>query len=332
MPSSSRPLELPISLVIPCGADSTGLAPVLAALRSGSCWPAEVLVVDSLQQLDGNVPVDEPFCSLVRVIPATSPLYPGEARNQACHAASCDWIAFLDLNTLPSPQWLEDIYATALKHSSTMLSTGSTYYRGHSWQQRLFITATYGERPFPTLPGSLVHRSVFHVVGLFLPGIRAGEDTDWLLRVRQFSIAQVTSSTSPLLYTAVPVSLAQLTRKWFRNYRSYAPVLYHLEAHKSLYLLLANLFILFIAFSWNSLVADWRESSLLYFANITKTILAFIVLCYLLIRGLVMPLRRGSAFNTVLPLRWLAVALVCLAIDSAKLLAFITPRRVFPPR
>ena len=325
MSESSVPLTLPVSLVIPCGADEVALASVLAAVESGTCWPAEVLVVDASQQLQGRAPCADPFSSLVQVIESPGPLFPGAARNLGCDAASMDWLAFLDLNTLPSPQWLEAVYALAQQHPGVELVLGATRYRSQGWQRRLFISAIYGERPLPTLPGSLVHRSVFGRVGGFLPDIRAGEDTDWLVRINQFSIPHISGLSTPLIYSAVPGSLGALAVKWFRNYRSSAPVVFHLEAHKTIYVVAANLIILFIAFNWNAIAADWRESSSFYIANITKVIFAGIVLAYLLIRGLVMPLRRGSAVKTVLPLRWVVIGLLCAVLDLAKLLAFVLP-------
>ena len=320
------PPQLPVSLVIPCGGDAVALAPMLAAIESGSCWPAEVLVVDAAQQLQGCVPCAEPFAALVHLPKVSAPLFPGEARNLGCHAASMNWLAFLDINTLPPPHWLEEVFASAQQEPGIELVLGATRYRGQRWQQRLFISATYGERPIPTLPGSLVHKSVFSRVGGFMPGIRAGEDTDWLLRVNQFAIPQIPGPLTPLSYNAVPESLADLAGKWFRNYRSCAPVVFHLEAHKTVYVVAANLLILFIAFNWNALVADWEESSSYYLANITKFVLFGILLTHLLIRGLVMPLRRGSAVKTVLPLQWVVIGLVCAVLDTAKLLAFLLPQ------
>lgn len=309
--------------MIPCGSEVGDLAPVLSAVESGSCWPAEVLVVDAVQLLHGRAPCADPFSSLVRVLEVPTPLFPGAARNLGCEAASMSWLAFLDLNTLPSPQWLESVYALAQQHPGVGLVLGATRYRSQCWQRRLFISATYGERPLPTLPGSLVHRSVFGRVGGFLPDIRAGEDTDWLVRINQFSISHSSGLSTPLTYSAVPGSLGALAVKWFRNYRSCAPVVFHLEAHKTIYVVAANLLILFLAFNWNALVADWQESSSFYIVNITKIICFGIILAYLLIRGLVMPLNRGSAVKTVLPFRWIAIGLVCVVLDLAKLLAFV---------
>jgi glycosyltransferase involved in cell wall biosynthesis len=317
--------KLPISLIIPCAGDARDLSPLLAAVESGTCWPAEVLVVDAGQMLNGSVPCAQPFASLVRVIEVSSHLFPGAARNVGCQAASFSWLAFLDLNTLPSTHWLEAIYSSVQQHYGAVFALGATLYLGKTWQQRLFITATYGERPLPTLPGTIVHTTVFRLLGGFLPGVRAGEDTDWLVRVYQFGIQPIPWAPTPLRYVAVPASLPALTRKWFRNYRSCAPVVFHLEAHKTVYFVAANLFLFFVAFNWNSLAADWRESSIFYVANVTKIFLVFIMLCYLCIRGLVMPLRRGSAAMNVLPTRWLVVGFVCAVLDLAKLLAFVLP-------
>jgi len=323
MPNCSP--RLPVSLIIPCAGDFRDLSRLLAAVESGTCWPEEVLVVDAAQKLNGRVPCAQPFASLVRVIEVLTPLLPGAARNIGYQAASFSWLAFLDLNTLPSTHWLEAIYASVQQHNGAVFSLGATLYSGNTWQQRLFITATYGERPLPTLPGSLVHIKVFHLLGGFLPSVRAGEDTDWMVRVNQFGIQHTPWVPAPLSYFAVPASLPQLARKWFRNYRSCAPVVFHLEAHKTVYVLAANFFIVFVAFNWNSLVADWRESSVFYIANITKIMLAFSVLFYMCIRGLIMPLRRGSNLKKVIPVRWIAIGLVCAVLDISKLFAFVLP-------
>jgi len=317
--------QLPVSLVIPCGGSAVALAPVLSAVAAGSRWPTEVLVVDALQELQGYVPADEPFASLVRVLESPWPLYPGAARNLGWQAATQIWVAFLDLNTLPPPRWLETLYASAQQLPGVELLLGATRYRSHCWQQRLFISATFGERPLPTVPGTLVHRSVFSRVGGFLPGIRAGEDTDWLVRINQFAIPQLRQASTPLTYDAVPVSLLTLAGKWYRNYRSCAPVVFHLEAQKTIYFLGANLLILFGAFRWNALIAGWQESNILYVANASKIALSALMLAYLLLRGLAMPLRRGNDPKTVLPIQWIAIGIVCAVLDVAKLLAFSLP-------
>ena len=317
----SPPPRLPISLVIPCGGDAGALAPVLAAVESGTSWPAEVLIVDAAHLL-GPVRCQDPFASIVRVLDSVGHLFPGEARNIGYQTASENWIAFLDLNTLPPPHWLESVYGLSQQHPAAELVLGSTCYTGQSWLQRLFITATYGDNPIPTLPGSLVHRKVFSRLGGFLPGIRAGEDTDWLIRVKQFGISQRPAPIA-LLYSAIPYSLMDLIRKWFRNYSSCAPVVFHLESHKTIYFLAFNFLILFVAFNWNSLVADWRESSPFYLANITKIVFSLILTIYFVIRGLAMPLRRGSMLRMLLPLRWLLIGLLCAVIDFTKLLAFV---------
>ena len=147
----------------------------------------------------------------------------------------------------------------------------------------------------------------------------------WLVRVNQFAIPQIPGPLTPLSYTAVPGSLDALAGKWFRNYRSCAPVVFHLEAHKTVYIVVANLLTLFIAFNWNALVADWQESSFYYIPNITKSLLGSLLLIYLVIRGLVRPVRRGSAVKTVLPFRWIMIGLASAVLDMTKLLAFLLP-------
>ena len=321
---------LPISVIIPCGVDLHKLEPLLNLLELSTVWPAEVLIIDSFQQLHGQIPCSQIFANRISVIRPSSHLYPGSARNLGCQAANMQWLVFLDHSTLPSPGWLEAVWDKAQKNPGIELFQGFTCYRGDTWQKNLFITATYGESPLSTLPGSLVHSSVMARVGGFLPNVRAGEDTDWLLRVKHFAIPRLHTPPVPLLHLTIPGSLHALAAKWYRNYSSCSDTVSHLESQKLLYLLSFNFFIVILSLNWNSVVAQWQESSAYYLPNLAKVCTSSLLLLYFAVRGLLMPLRRGSQLATLLPFRWVMVSSVCFVLDAAKLLAFLSPNTRVP--
>ena len=326
--------QLPVSLVVPLGCPPSQLRDLMLALSSGTAWPQEILVVDA-----GGFARAEPeawrsllaemppaFAQDVRLLPQSRHLFPGAARNAAITVARSEWLSFLDVNTIPPAAWLEDAVACADRQHRPVIP-GATQYQAASWQQRLFIQATYGQKPLRTLPGSLIHRRVLTEVGGFLPGIRAGEDTDWLIRLRQFGYDTSAMPTPSLAYRAVPRTLPELIAKWYRNYSSCAPVVFHLETQKTIYVLAANLLLLLVAFRWNALVAGWQESSIFYVADVSKKVFFLLVSAYAFVRGFYMPLRKGVGFMELFPMRWLVLASICLGLDAAKLAAFLRPRK-----
>lgn len=306
---------------------------LLYALSKGRIWPAQILVVHASQE-EPNLAVLEKslrsfpnaFARNIRLlIPDDRPLYPGAARNVGLDQIHYDWIAFLDVNTIPSSDWLQLSFSAADSLRRPLI-LGSTQYFGCSWQQRLFVQSTYGEKPLRTLPGSLMHRNVIARVGGFLPRIRAGEDTDWLVRARQFGFDTTSGIPSTLTYRAVPASLRLLAFKWYRNYSSCAPVVFHLETQKSIYFIVVNLVLLFFAFRWNALFAGWHESNIFYVANVSKKVFVSIIIVYAFVRGFWMPASKGVKSRRLIPFRWLLLAWIAFVLDVVKLFAFLRIR------
>lgn len=325
--------RLPISLIIPVGSPPETLTPVLTALLSSDVTPSEVILVDALGFLASH---SQDFDKLLLRLPSSSShviktiysvqaLLPGEARNLGILHTSCSFIGFLDVSTIPSPEWLGTAYSKLIK-SALPIVYGSTKYIPDGYHQRLAVAVTYGLHPTLTLPGSVFRRAFFASVGSFLPSIRAGEDTDWLLRSFNFCPATVTLIECPLKYTHVPPTLFSLLRKWHRNYSSCSSVVFHLERQKSYYFFFTSLVLLLFAYQWNSVFANWDEQSFFYLANITKFSLAAVILSYVTFRVFIRSLSKGA------PLRFLVLSfapliMYSLLIDITKLIAFLFPQR-----
>lgn len=333
MPSS----QLPISIIVPVGSSPASLTPLLSALSAGNVFPSEILLVDALgnlalhseelQALLSSFP--STFACLVTTIYSKDPLLPGEARNLGFRHSSFELIGFLDVSTIPDLHWLSTAYN---RHSQTRLPIiyGSTQYIPRNYQQLLAATVTYGLYPTLTLPGSLTSRSFFTSVGLFLPSIRAGEDTDWLLRSFNFTPRILSLDSVPLQYSNIPSTLSSLLRKWHRNYSSCSAVVFHLERQKSYYFFFVILVLLLLAYQWNSVFANWNEDSFLYFANITKFSLVAVILFYVSVRVVLRSIRKGANLAFVF-LSLVPLIMYSILIDLTKLVAFLFPERRHTP-
>ena len=92
-----------------------------------------------------------------------------------------------------------------------------------------------------------------------------------------------------------------------------------------LWLVLYPLIIL-IAFNWNYLIADWRMESPLYIGHVTKMAAILPPLAYVFVRGILLPMQRGVSILRLLPIRFIAIALICLLADALKVLVFSLPK------
>ena len=152
---------------------------LMDALVKQSLRPSEVFVVDSspdnrIQSYVNSLNIEFPVIFI-----GSKKNYPGEKRNEGAEAASSEWLAFLDVGTIPRELKLVGIYDPA--ENGLDIITDSTTY-GETFQ----LTVTFsdnGSVAHETTPGTLVKTKVFIQSGGFIEGIRAGDDQEWRLQL-----------------------------------------------------------------------------------------------------------------------------------------------------
>ena len=65
---------------------------------------------------------------------------------------------------------------------------GQTYYLANTYKEKIIRASTYGKAYLNTLPGSIFKKNIVDKVGKFNSVSRAGEDTDWLRRLKEKNI------------------------------------------------------------------------------------------------------------------------------------------------
>ena len=317
-----------LSVIIPSNHDHSDLLKIVMAVCCQTVKPSEIVIVDSF--------VDKAFCPIeiadlcsfygIELFYEHRKLaFPGQARNIGLSLAKPKLVAFIDVKTIPRPDWIAASLKMLLKNDVAGVF-GSTNFNAETWLERLIRDAFFGVLPRKTLPGSIFKREVFTKAGHFIDWVRAGEDTEWILRLELLKIPVVSLPEALLDYVGlIGMNLNSIMKKWHRNY-SASHELPHLFPQKLILWMILYPLIIFVGFNWNYLIANWHEDSPLYIAHITKMAAISPILTYLITRGIILPLRRGISTFDLFPIRFLLIAVICFIADTVKAIVFTKPR------
>jgi glycosyltransferase involved in cell wall biosynthesis len=317
-----------ISVIIPSNHEHHDLLKIVMAVCSQTVKPFEVVIVDSSVE-GGTCPTEISDLCKARGIGLhyeyRAHTLPGHARNIGYGIASSELIAFIDVQTIPRPYWLEASLNLLLEDCVTGVFGGTAFVAKTSFE-RLVRDAFFGILPRKTLPGSVFRREVFYKAGQFIDWVRAGEDTEWMLRVDLLNI-EVNYPTATLIdYVGlIGLDVKIFLKKWHRNYTA-SHDLPHLFPQKLFLWLVLYPAIIFIAFNWNYLIAKWSMESPFYIGHVTKFAAIFPPSVYVFVRGILLPSKRGVGFSRLFPIRFIAIALISFMADAVKAFVFTMPK------
>ena len=187
-----------ISVIIPYNYSKENLILVVSKICNQTKKPTEIIVVDSSNKNEDCSDELNQICvrfNIKLIYKKSAHAYPGKARNIGLSLATSEILAFIDVQTIPRQNWLED----SLKRLSETKADGvwgSTYYQAGSTLEKLVRDGLYGKAPFKTLPGSIFKSDVFARSGRFINWVRAGEDTEWMDRLQMLKLNIVFFNTS----------------------------------------------------------------------------------------------------------------------------------------
>ena len=312
-----------ISLIIPCQNAETKLLELLRYVPSWEAIPNEIIIVDSSQK---KFLIPEDFELLVKklniklLVIYGDNLYPGHARNIGVVNATNSTLAFLDTSTHPNERWLSS-GLNLMRTDNSQGVWGSTYYQADHYMPQIIRACTFGAKPIKTLPGSIFAKNIFDRCGLFIESTRAGEDGDWMSRV---DFHKITLSTPQefLNYDELNyATIKKLLKKWFRNY-SFSGKLLLRRSQKDFYFYIISFVAVLTAYNWNRVVASYQEESIYFIPYITRASVLALLVMYILLRGIVIPRKKGVNFRFIFPINFLLISFISFLIDLTKALAF----------
>ena len=316
----------PVSLIIPFKSDKSEKEKLFTLLRGIPNWKevsSEIIIINT-DQKQLSFPSDiELFIKQHNInfcIFHQEGLYPGQARNIGIYNASNSLLAFLDTSTHPSNDWLSN-GLHIINTNNYEGVWGKTYYQAKNFLPKIFRASTYGEKPIQTLPGSILHKNVFKKCGLFIESTRAGEDADFMSRAKLHNV-NICESEIFLNYDKLDkISFKEIIKKWYRNYFHAASMPY-LRAHKDIYFYGISFLAIIIAYNWNRVFDPTGIENDFFIPNVTKISILIIFLAYLFLRGVVLPIRKGTPLKFVFPLNFIFISLMSFFLDLTKTIAF----------
>ena len=215
---------LPISLCVCTYRRPAALLTLLARLGDQRVRPLELVVVDNDSAGSARATVEAaglPFPARYAVEPVQNI---SAARNRSVAAARGEWLAFLDDDELPEPDWLERLWEASRRHAADAVlapvvsqlpaQAPDWIARGDFFARRRFATGTVVPRNEFRIGNALIRKALLdRLHGPFDPefGLTGGEDSDMLCRFADLGARIVWCDEAAVVE---PVEHARLTLRW----------------------------------------------------------------------------------------------------------------------
>ena len=267
-----------VTLVIPILNEAESLPELLQALKAQSHRPDEIIFSDAGSS-DGSPTMIKAWWreegwenASCRVLSLPGAM-PGAGRNAGVQAARNEWIAFIDGGITPASDWLEQLCRHAQAKQSPVVF-GVCHFSAQTRFAKAVCALSYGHgRELPVLPASLFARRVFTEIGWFPANLRSAEDLVWISALQKLYGPKEVCWVARVSYTHFPMSWREAFRKW-RIYELNLLMAGVRIRQQALYL--TGLPVLYVSVGAGGL------------AGFT------LFLMYLLLRGVIDPIRRSS--------------------------------------
>lgn len=315
-----------ISLIIPADSNNFFIEDILINILLWTLSPSEVIIIlTSTEKININENLKKELkkknISLVLIYKKN--FFPGAARNVGILNSKYNFLVFLDMNTLPySKNWLKINFKYLLSNKLDGIS-GQTYYLANNLREKIIRASTFGKILLNTIPGSIFSKKTVMKVGFFDAKTRAGEDTEWLLRLSTYNL-KVKKSLNPVYYKGLyNINYFIIIKKWFRNYY-HSSRLPHMLFQKNLNIFGLFLVIFFLVYNLNQIILQWQLPGQIYFPRLTKIFLVSTIIIYTLIRGVYMPLKKKINIRYLFPINFLFVTVFSFVLDFVKMITFFS--------
>jgi glycosyltransferase involved in cell wall biosynthesis len=326
-----------ISVIIPYHNEAKTLEQTLDLLSDQTLSPKEILLVNSSSTDDSSMVIQKwvdrndhkDKYSIFNMNEGTT--VPGSSMNVGIRNASGNLLAFMDCGLLFERNWLQNQKEFMDSHGSEIVS-GFCYFKGKTLFDKSAVAQTYGYRRLrPTVPSSLVKKTVFEKTGLFLENRRAGHDVDWVNKLTRERISRDINSNVTIKYHGFNYakSIKDIFLKTVR-YSENAVGLYRYYNHHVYGFFL--FFLGFLIFLKIKLFRPWTDTSYNSFVQLDNfqkyitidTGIVFLIF-YIGLRGYIIPLYKSRSLRLIYdhPLALVTLPIIGFIMDLGKIIGYI---------
>ena len=164
----------------------------------------------------------------------------------------------------------------------------------------------------------MIVKSEFLKVGFFDEYSRAGEDIEWINRLKKNNLIEIYNSKKNYIkYYGLPLNFFSFLRKWL-IYSLSSSKLNIYQNQRALYFIIFFGLLLYNIYYWNTNLENWDQSRF-YINNLTKYFVTTFFLIYFIFRSIIRPKIINTEINLFKNFLFLKIFLISLTIDIIKI-------------
>ena len=256
-----------ISIVIPVYNNFNNIPKILENLTNQTFKPFEVIIIDSsTENLTENYLIDKKFNFNLIYKRLKNISYPGKARNIGINLSKGNYLGFIDSKTIPDIHWIKE--CLALVKNPIKCVIGGVKIKTNNYFQKILRSTSYGIESNETLVGTIIDKNFFKKIGFFNEYSRAGEDIDWLNRLKCFKENYILRDKNNIFYTGLPENIRDTIKKYI-IYSYHTSKIEVLRNVKNLYLIFTLMMLSIVIPKYNFYIQNF-EYNFFYFKNLTQ--------------------------------------------------------------
>ena len=202
-----------VSVIVPVRDEEESIRDLIEGLLRQTFAPREILITDGGSR-DATNSIIEEFINAgapIKLFREQDSL-PGHARNVGASNASCEWVAFIDVGTIPQDDWLESLVAK-VKNDPTVDAvygafepTTDTFFRECAVITYLPPPTEVEGRFIParSIASALMRRKAWETAGGFPEDLRSAEDLVFMQRVSEHGFREVRAPHAVVYWSIQP--------------------------------------------------------------------------------------------------------------------------------
>jgi len=210
------------SLIIPLFNEEKNIPVLIEMLTNQTLYPNEIIFINAgstdLTKKILNNEIDKSKLNKDSIIiKNTNKLYPGAARNAGIKLSKFEYILFIDAGIKIDERWVEKSIKVMNAKKYDIIWGACKFSFVDNFSEALCAITFGKDKTYQTIPGSIINRKTFDIIGDFDPKLLSAEDLLWMNKANKSNFNCFINNLNFNTYSSYPDSFLKLSKKWFIN-------------------------------------------------------------------------------------------------------------------